>query len=78
MLGANVPNTEIYVIREGQAPPVKRVHDEFIEKGGRFYGCPIRFNDRSLDEGDLVQNAELTDATPLMEFAGDGAMTFSY
>ena len=23
-------------IREGQEPPVKRVHDQFIEKGGRF------------------------------------------
>jgi uncharacterized protein len=65
-------------IREGQEPPVKRVHDQFIEKGGRFYVCPICFNERSLDEGDLVQNAELKGATPLMEFAGDGAMTFSY
>ncbi len=65
-------------IREGKEPPVKRVHDQFIEKGGRFYVCPICFNDRSLDEGDLVQNAELKGATPLMEFVGDGAMTFSY
>ena len=65
-------------IREGKEPPVKRVHDQFIEKGGRFYVCPICFNDRSLDEKDLVQNAELKGATPLMEFAGDGAMTFSY
>jgi hypothetical protein len=38
----------------------------------------ICFNDRSLDEGDLVANAELEGATPLMAFAGDGAMTFSY
>jgi uncharacterized protein len=65
-------------IREGQEPPVKRVHDQFIEKGGRFYVCPVCFNDRSLDEGELVQNAELKGATPLLEFAGDGAMTFSY
>jgi predicted peroxiredoxin len=54
------------------------VHDQFIEKGGRFYVCPICFNDRGLDQGDLVENAELKGATPLMEFAGDGAMTFSY
>lgn len=65
-------------IREGQEPPVKRVHEQFIEKGGRFYVCPICFNDRSLEEGDLVANAELKGATPLMEFAGDGAMTFTY
>ena len=65
-------------IREGQDPPVRRVHDQFIEKGGRFYVCPICFNERDLDDGQLVANAELKGATPLMEFAGDGATTFTY
>ena len=65
-------------IRAGQEPPVDRLHDQFIEKGGRFYVCPICFNDRELDEGELVDNAELKGATPLMEFAGEGAMTFTY
>jgi predicted peroxiredoxin len=65
-------------IREGQEPPVKRVHDQFIEKGGRFYVCPVCFKDRELDDGRLVANAELKGATPLMEFAGDDAMTFTY
>ncbi len=65
-------------IRAGQEPPVKRVHDQFIEKGGRFYVCPVCFKDRELDEGELVENAELKGATPLMEFVGDGATTFTY
>ena len=65
-------------IREGMEPPVKRVHDQFIEKGGRFYVCPICFKDRDLDEGALVENAELKGASPLMEFVGDGATTFTY
>jgi predicted peroxiredoxin len=65
-------------IREAHEPPVKRVHDQFIEKGGRFYVCPICFNERQLDETQLVDNAELKGATPLMQFAGDGAMTFTY
>jgi uncharacterized protein len=65
-------------IRADQEPPVKRVHDQFIEKGGRFYVCPICFKERDLDEGELVDNAELQGATPLMEFAGEGAMTFTY
>ena len=65
-------------IRAELDPPVKRVHDQFIEKGGRFYVCPICFNERGLDEGELVENAELKGATPLMEFAGDGATTFTY
>jgi predicted peroxiredoxin len=35
-------------IRVGQDPPVERVHAQFIEKGGRFYVCPICFNERDL------------------------------
>jgi predicted peroxiredoxin len=65
-------------IRADQEPPVKRVHDQFIEKGGGFYVCPICFNDRELDESELVDNAQLQGATPLVEFAGAGAMTFTY
>jgi uncharacterized protein len=65
-------------IRADLDPPVKRVHDQFIEKGGRFYVCPICFGERDLEEADLVANAELKGATPLMEFAGDGATTFNY
>jgi len=65
-------------IRTGQEPPVQRVHEQFIEKGGRFYVCPVCFNDRQLDAEQLVAGAELKGATPLMEFAADGAMTFTY
>jgi uncharacterized protein len=65
-------------IRADREPPVQRVHEQFIEKGGRFFVCPICFNERALAEGDLVENAELKGATPLMQFAGDGAMTFNY
>jgi uncharacterized protein len=65
-------------IRAEQDPPVKRVHDQFIEKGGRFYVCPVCFKERDLDVGELVDNAELKGATPLMEFAAEGALTFTY
>ena len=65
-------------IRAELDPPVKRLHNQFIEKGGRFYVCPICFRERDLDAADLVEGAELKGATPLMEFAGEGAMTFTY
>jgi predicted peroxiredoxin len=65
-------------IRAEQEPPVARLHAQFAEKGGRFYVCPVCFNERDLNEDDLVENAELKGATPLMEFAGDGALTFTY
>jgi predicted peroxiredoxin len=65
-------------IRADMDPPVERVHGQFTEKGGRFYVCPICFNERDLDAGEFVESAELKGATPLMEFAAQGAMTFSY
>jgi len=65
-------------IRAGQDPPIARLHQQFIENGGRFYVCPICFNERALNADELVENAELKGATPLMEFAGDNAMTFNY
>jgi predicted peroxiredoxin len=65
-------------IRADMDPPVERVHAQFIEKGGRFFVCPVCFKERGLDEQDLIEGAELKGATPLMEFAGEGAATFTY
>ena len=65
-------------IRSDKDPPIDRLHAQFIEKGGRFYVCPICFKERDLSEDELVENAELKGASPLMEFAGDGAVTFTY
>jgi predicted peroxiredoxin len=65
-------------IRADMDPPAKRLHAQFIDKGGEFYVCPICFKERDLNEDDLVQNAGLKGAAALMEFAGDGALTFTY
>lgn len=65
-------------IRADMDPPVARVHSQFIEKGGRFFICPVCFNERQLEDGELIEQAELKGATPLMEFVGDGATTFTY
>ena len=65
-------------IRVDRDPPVERLHRQFIDKGGRFYVCPICFNERELDDADLVPNAELKGASPLMEFAVPGTVTFTY
>jgi uncharacterized protein len=65
-------------IRTDAEPTVSTIHAQFTEKGGRFYVCPICFKDRALDDSELVANAELKGASPLMEFAGEGATTFCY
>lgn len=47
--------------------------------GGRFMVCPICFNAKQLDKGDLLPNAELGGTVQLWDWIGDeGATTFSY
>jgi hypothetical protein len=47
--------------------------------GGRYLVCPICFDARKLDKGQLVATAELGGTVPMWEWIGDdGATTFSY
>jgi predicted peroxiredoxin len=60
-------------------PPLERLFEQFVEKGGELMVCPICFNARKLEEGQLVGNARLVGATPLWEWIGDEPATvFSY
>ena len=59
-------------------PPLARLFDQYRAAGGELLACPICFNARNLDEGELVANARLAGATPLWEWIGDGATVFSY
>jgi predicted peroxiredoxin len=60
-------------------PPLSRLFEQYTAAGGQLLVCPICFNSRKLDEGQLVANATLAGATPLWEWVGDGAVTvFSY
>jgi predicted peroxiredoxin len=59
-------------------PPLSRLFQQFADGGGQLLVCPICFNTKKLDEGQLVQNARLAGATPLWEWIGEGATVFSY
>ena len=51
----------------------------YVAAGGRYYVCPICFDSRQLDKGDLVDNAELNGTIPLWQWIGDDSVvTFSY
>ena len=66
-------------IRVGKEPPIEAFcTSSSSRRDGQFFVCPICFNERELDETELGEGAELKGATPLMEFVGDGATTFSY
>ena len=58
-------------------PPLPRLFEQYAA-GGELLVCPICFNARKLDEGNLVANARLAGATPLWEWIGEGATVFSY
>ena len=60
-------------------PPLPDLLKRYIDAGGRYYVCPICFDARKLDKGDLVPNADLAGTVPMWEWIGDeGATTFSY
>ena len=59
-------------------PPVARLFQQYAQGGGELLVCPICFNARKLDEGQLAPNAKLGGATPLWQWVGDGATVFSY
>jgi predicted peroxiredoxin len=60
-------------------PPLERLFEQYVEGGGELLVCPICFTAKGMDEGELVQNARLAGATPMLEWIGDDdATVFSY
>ena len=73
-----VPGHAEAVACEG-CPPLAQLFQQYSDGGGNLLVCPICFNARKLDDGDLVANARLGGATPLWEWIGeDDATVFSY
>jgi predicted peroxiredoxin len=59
-------------------PSLESLVGRYAAAGGRLV-CPICFDARHLDGGDLIENAELGGTIPLWEWIGeDHAVTFSY
>jgi predicted peroxiredoxin len=60
-------------------PPLEDLLARYEKAGGRYMVCPICFNAKHLDKGDLLPNAEIAGTVQLWEWIGDeGATTFSY
>lgn len=60
-------------------PSLASLLERYEKAGGRYLVCPICFDARKLDKGDLVGNAEIGGTVPMWEWIGDeGATTFSY
>ena len=60
-------------------PPLPSLFERYLAAGGRYLVCPICFDARGLDKGELIAGAELGGTVQLWEWIGDeGAVTFSY
>ncbi len=60
------------------APSVLELHEEYVERGGRFFACPVCVKTRGLQDADWVEGAEVKGAPSVYEFAEGGALTFNY
>jgi predicted peroxiredoxin len=59
-------------------PPLALLFEQYADGGGELMVCPICFNARKLEQGELVPNARLAGATPMLEWIEAGAVVFSY
>jgi predicted peroxiredoxin len=60
------------------APSVAALHAEYIERGGRFYACPVCVKSRGLESAEWVNGAEVKGVPSLLEFTQGGALIFNY
>lgn len=73
-----LPGHAVGVACDG-CPPLPRIFEQFVEKGGELLACPYCVNSRGLEGAELVANARIAGATPLWEWIGDEPATvFSY
>ena len=73
-----VPGVAVGVACQG-CPPLADLLDRYANAGGRFLVCPICFDAKQLDKGNLLSNAELGGTVPMWQWIGDDpAVTFSY
>ena len=60
-------------------PSLPDLMKRYQAAGGRYYVCPVCFNAKKLDDGQLIEGAEVQGTVPMWNWIGDEqAVTFSY
>ncbi|MFS8096994.1 DsrE family protein [Lentzea alba] len=60
-------------------PSLADLFQRYEDAGGRYFVCPLCFNAKHLDAGDLIAGAEVNGTIPMWKWIGDEpATTFSY
>lgn len=60
------------------APSIADLHAEYIERGGRFYACPVCVKLRGMEDATWVSTAEVKGAPSVYEYTTGGALVFNY
>jgi predicted peroxiredoxin len=76
----------VYIATEGYAgrlsvpgaPSIADLHAEYVERGGRFFACPVCVKTHGLEDATWSAGAEVKGAPALFEFTQGGALTFNY
>jgi len=65
-------------VKVPNAPAIADLHTEYVEKGGRFYACPVCVKTRSMEDAVWTKGAEVKGAPSVYEFTEGGALIFNY
>ncbi len=60
------------------APSVADLHAEYVERGGRFFACPVCVKLRDLVDAVWAKNVEVAGAPAVYEYTAGGALVFNY
>ena len=60
------------------APSVTALHDEYVDKGGRFFACPVCVKTRNMQDATWVPNTEVAGMPSVYEYTTGGALVFNY
>ncbi len=60
------------------APAIADLHAEFVERGGRFFACPVCVKLRNLTGATWTKNVEVVGAPSVYEYTQGGALVFNY
>ena len=60
------------------APSIADLHAEYVDKGGRFYACPVCVKVRGMEDAVWTKGAEVKGAPSVYEFTEGGALIFNY
>lgn len=59
------------------APSIVDLHAEYVERGGRFFACPVCVKLRDLTESVWAKNVEVAGAPAVYAYTEGGALVFN-